>query len=121
MFLLSRMQDSVQVQPQDLGKTPVDAIRAELEASCYDKVLPEIGLAGKQLQLTQLSECPAAVCCTSTDSLDPCGAPALQWQSGTSWRSVAAMWPLVKALHCMRLNLSSSASSPSQARSSRER
>eukprot|EP00891_Asterochloris_glomerata_P001532 jgi/Astpho2/1532/gw1.00026.150.1_t len=56
MFLLSRMQDSVQVQPQDLGKTPVDAIRAELEASCYDKVLPEIGLAGKQLQLTQLSD-----------------------------------------------------------------
>ena len=55
MFLLSKIQDSVQVQPQDLGKTPVDAIRAELEASYYDKVLPEIGLAGKHLGLTQLS------------------------------------------------------------------
>ena len=57
MFLLSRIQDSVQVQPQDLGKTPADAIRAELEASYYDKVLPEIGLAGKQSELTQLSAC----------------------------------------------------------------
>ena len=47
MFLLSRIQDSVQVQPQDLGKTPVEAIRVELEASYYDKVLPDIGLAGK--------------------------------------------------------------------------
>ena len=65
MFLLSRIQDSVQVQPQDLGKTPVDAIRVELEASYYDKVLPEMGLAGKQLGLTQLSA--SAVCCTSTN------------------------------------------------------
>ena len=70
MFLLSRIQDSVQVQPQDLGKTPVDAIRVELEASYYDKVLPEIGLAGKRLELTQLSACLAAVCCTSTNNFE---------------------------------------------------
>jgi DNA-directed RNA polymerase III subunit RPC8 len=44
MFIISELQDKVRVQPQDLSRTPEDAVTAVIEQQYLDKVIPNLGL-----------------------------------------------------------------------------
>ncbi|PNH09607.1 DNA-directed RNA polymerase III subunit RPC8 [Tetrabaena socialis] len=44
MFIVSKIEDQIRVLPQDLTKTPVDAVTAVIEQRFLDKVIPNLGL-----------------------------------------------------------------------------
>ncbi|GIL79729.1 hypothetical protein Vretimale_12372 [Volvox reticuliferus] len=44
MFIITKIEDQIRVLPQDLTKTPVDAVTAVIEQRFVDKVIPNLGL-----------------------------------------------------------------------------
>mmetsp|Transcript_8658 Transcript_8658/g.14927 ORF Transcript_8658/g.14927 Transcript_8658/m.14927 type:complete len:213 (-) Transcript_8658:614-1252(-) len=44
MFILSALEDELRVQPQDLHKSPQEAVTEVIEQRYIDRVLPELGL-----------------------------------------------------------------------------
>ena len=44
MFILSALDEEIRVQPQDLSKTPLDAVTEVIEQRFLDRVIPDLGL-----------------------------------------------------------------------------
>lgn len=44
MFILSALDEEIRVQPQDLSKSPLDAVTDVIEQRFLDKVIPNLGL-----------------------------------------------------------------------------